>query len=49
MDALISSACKNVQSDTLVYESPKIEVIKISVEKGFAGSGSPPHFEGDDY
>ena len=49
MDALISSDCKSTQSNILVYEPPKIEVIKISVEKGFAGSGSPPGFGGDDY
>ena len=29
------------------YEPPRIEVVEVSVEKGFAGSGSTEDFGGD--
>lgn len=33
-----SIVSNDVQSEILVYQSPKIEVVEISVEKGFADS-----------
>lgn len=30
--------CEDIQLEVLAYEPPKIEVVEISVEKGFADS-----------
>lgn len=48
MKTPIAIVPNDFQSEILVYESPKIEVVEISVESGFAGSGTPEEW-GDKY
>jgi hypothetical protein len=37
MEQIISNDFKDLQNAAATYESPKIEILEIAVEKGFAG------------
>jgi hypothetical protein len=40
MEQLISKSCNDLQQAVNSYEPPQIEILEISIEKGFADSTS---------